>query len=84
PRRVPWLSLIGSAVVLALIAVLAVDLVPDYRRDAERARFIPDASGPDPSTNIEGVLRVDYPPAKHVRSPQRVAYEVTPPLGGPH
>lgn len=83
-RQFPWLSIAGSAVVLVLIAVLAIDLVPDYQRSAERARFLPDAENPDPSVNIDGVLRVDYPPAKHVQSPQRVAYEITPPLGGPH
>ncbi|TLG08827.1 DUF3105 domain-containing protein [Nocardia cyriacigeorgica] len=83
-NRVSWPAIAGVAVVLGLIAVLAVDLIPDYRRSAQQVRFTPGADNPDPSVNIDGVLRVDYPPGQHVRSPQRVAYDNTPPLGGPH
>lgn len=47
-------------------------------------RFAPTAAGPDPSLAIEGITVVDYPAGLHVRAHQRVAYDRTPPFGGPH
>ncbi|MGN2638851.1 DUF3105 domain-containing protein [Nocardia takedensis] len=84
-RRGPSWLLVGAVVgVLVLVGVIAYDLVPKYRQTAEMARFTPDAETPDPSTDIEGVERAEYPPAEHVRDPQRVAYDRSPPMGGPH
>ncbi|PPK64794.1 DUF3105 domain-containing protein [Actinokineospora auranticolor] len=38
----------------------------------------------DPTARIKGVLSLKYKAGQHVKSPQRVAYDHTPPLGGPH
>ncbi|HET9141451.1 MAG TPA: DUF3105 domain-containing protein [Actinophytocola sp.] len=38
----------------------------------------------DPSTRIAGVVRVDYPAGEHTAAGQRVAYDKSPPFGGPH
>ncbi|MGN2642134.1 DUF3105 domain-containing protein [Nocardia takedensis] len=69
---------------LALVGVLVYHMVPKYQDMAERARYLPDSDTPDPSVGIEGVERAEYAPGKHVRSPQRVAYDRSPPMGGPH
>jgi uncharacterized protein DUF3105 len=47
-------------------------------------RFTPSEDNPDPSVNIRGVERQDYKPGLHVQSPQRVAYDQSPPYGGAH
>jgi hypothetical protein len=38
----------------------------------------------DPSVRIDGVVRVQYPGAVHTAPGQRVAYDRSPPFGGPH
>lgn len=87
-RNIPWMTIGAVVAVLALIAVLAVSLVPKAEKQAqERAvtdQFAPSAANPDPSTGIEGVVKKEYEPALHVTSAQRVAYDQSPPFGGPH
>ncbi|GAA4475171.1 DUF3105 domain-containing protein [Rhodococcus olei] len=83
-RQIPWLTIGAAVAVIALIALLAVNLVPKYQNKAEADKYAPSASNPDPSTSIEGVVKIDYPAALHVSSSQRVAYDQTPPFGGPH
>lgn len=58
-----------------------------YLRYEDSVAFIPTAENQDPSTQIDGVLTVQYDrPGNrdHVVSPQRVAYDQSPPFGGPH
>ncbi|MCM6777862.1 DUF3105 domain-containing protein [Nocardia sp. CDC159] len=82
--RVPW-SVIGAAVVIiGLVAALAVYLVPKYQEKADAEKFTPTAQKKDPSDEIAGVVKKDYPAGLHVRVPQRVAYDLAPPMGGPH
>jgi hypothetical protein len=38
----------------------------------------------DPSAAIPGIVRVDYPSGMHTEPGQRVAYDRSPPFGGPH
>ncbi|WP_436491781.1 DUF3105 domain-containing protein [Actinokineospora sp. HUAS TT18] len=38
----------------------------------------------DPTKKIDGVIAKEYPAGQHVASPQRVAYDQLPPLGGAH
>ncbi|MFD4467714.1 DUF3105 domain-containing protein [Rhodococcus sp. NPDC058505] len=83
-RNIPWLTIGAAVAVIALIALLAVNLVPKYQDKAEADKFAPSESNPDPSTNIDGVVKLDYPAALHVSAEQRVAYDQTPPFGGPH
>ncbi|MGW0041842.1 DUF3105 domain-containing protein [Rhodococcus sp. NPDC003348] len=83
-RQIPWLTIGAAAAVIALVALLAINLVPKYQDKAEADKFAPSASNPDPSTEIEGVVKIEYPAALHVSAAQRVAYDQTPPFGGPH
>ncbi|MFF0815646.1 DUF3105 domain-containing protein [Rhodococcus sp. NPDC003318] len=83
-REIPWLTIGASVAVIALIALLAVNLVPKYQEKTEADKFAPSESNPDPSTAIEGVVKIDYPAALHVSATQRVAYDQSPPFGGPH
>jgi len=46
--------------------------------------FAPSNDNLDPSLGIEGITVVEYPVGLHVRATQRVAYDRTPPFGGPH
>jgi hypothetical protein len=58
----------------------------DIKQDKEKelAAFTPSADNQDPSGKIEGVEKVDYTARGHVNAAQRVAYDKSPPFGGPH
>ncbi|MDL9937046.1 DUF3105 domain-containing protein [Gordonia sp. ABSL1-1] len=100
---IDWLVVGSVAVVIALIAGLAVYLVPKFteKRDADQAAaaqaeraeqvkpnvveaFVPTVTNPDPATKIPGVTKIYYPAGQHVSPTQRVAYDQSPPFGGPH
>lgn len=49
-----------------------------------RCGFAPSAANPDPSRQISGVLIKSYKGGQHVKPTQRVAYDHSPPFGGPH
>ena len=83
-RRVQWPIVGGVVVIVALVAALAIYLVPKYQQKADAQKFTPTAENKDPSTGIPGVVRKDYPAGLHVSATQRVAYDMTPPMGGPH
>lgn len=83
-REVPWLTIGAVVAVLALIGVLAYNLVPKYQEQAEAEKYTPSDSNHDPSADIDGVVKVDYPAGLHVSANQRVAYDQSPPFGGPH
>ncbi|CAM4338921.1 DUF3105 domain-containing protein [Nocardia ninae] len=83
-RRMRW-DMVGAAVVIvALIGVLAYNYVPKYLDQADAQRYSPSAAQPDPSDRIDGVEKKEYPAGKHVAGSQRVAYNQSPPFGGPH
>ncbi|WP_433786885.1 DUF3105 domain-containing protein [Actinomycetospora sp. CA-101289] len=79
--RVPWLALAAVAVVVVLAAGIVVYALG---RDAEVSPFRVSPDNPDPSRNIPGVVSVDYQNQVHVRPTDRVAYDLSPPFGGPH
>jgi Protein of unknown function (DUF3105) len=83
-RHIPWLSLGAGLLVIALIAAIAAFLVPKYEARSEAERYVPTATNTDPSSKIDGVVKVDYPAGLHVSATQRVAYDKKPPFGGPH
>jgi hypothetical protein len=83
-KQIPWATLGAVAVVLLIVAGLAVYLVPKYMDQREVAKFTPSASNPDPSDKIDGVTKIYYPAGQHVEPTQRVAYDQSPPFGGPH
>lgn len=83
-QRIPWLTLGAVVVLVGLVAALAVNLVPKYQEKAALEKFTPSEQRKDPSDQIEGVVKKEYPAGLHVDATQRVAYDQTPPFGGPH
>ncbi|MGI5221160.1 DUF3105 domain-containing protein [Nocardia sp. CA-290969] len=98
-QRIPWLTVGAVVVLVALVGALAVSLVPKYQEEAalrerqEQVRalresfgqtFAPTEQNQDPSAQIQGVVKQEYPAGLHVDATQRVAYDKTPPFGGPH
>ena len=83
-RQIPWMVIGGVVAVVALIAVIAVSIIPKYQDQQELAAWTPSESNQDPSSEIEGIVTVEYPAGQHIDSTQRVAYDRTPPFGGPH
>lgn len=84
PRQIPWLTIGAVVAVVALIVLIAVNLVPKYAAKQEAEKWAPTEQNQDPSTAIDGVVKVDYKAGQHVGPTQRVAYDQTPPFGGPH
>lgn len=98
-QRIPWLTVGAVVVLVALVGALAASLLPKYQEQAalrerqEHVRqlreslgqqFAPTEQNQDPSTQIQGVVKQEYPAGLHVDATQRVAYDKTPPFGGPH
>ncbi|MFQ6393311.1 DUF3105 domain-containing protein [Nocardia sp. KC 131] len=83
-RQIPWLAIGAAAVIIALVGVLAYSLVPKYRDKADLEKYTPTAERKDPSDQIPGVAKHEYPAGLHVSEAQRVAYDQSPPFGGPH
>lgn len=82
----PWGTLAAVLVVLIFAGVIFGYLFMRYDEYDARRAFVPTAENKDPSTEIDGVLKIDYGPNNrgHVEFPQRVAYDHFPPFGGPH
>ncbi|MBW0274438.1 hypothetical protein ATM97_18245 [Nocardia sp. MH4] len=83
-RQPPWAVIGAAAAIIVLVAGLGWHFVPKYREFTEAQRYVPGSSQPDPSDLIDGVTKQQYPAGNHVRATQRVAYDQTPPFGGPH
>ncbi|GAA0515799.1 hypothetical protein GCM10011581_47260 [Saccharopolyspora subtropica] len=94
-RSIPWMLISAVTVVVVFAAVIfgyaysrwsAQESVRQAQAEAEKvtAPFRPSPQNPDPSKTIPGVTIVNYPGQMHVRPDQRVAYDHTPPFGGPH
>ncbi len=58
------------------------DELAQYQQDLQD--WLPSRTNPDPSDKIDGVVKVHYKAAVHVAPTERVAYDRTPPFGGPH
>jgi hypothetical protein len=84
----PWGTIAAVAVVLVLAASVFgyayTQLSAKSAAQAELAQWQPSDSNKDPSTKIPGVLVKDYKSGQHVQPTQRVAYDQSPPFGGPH
>ncbi|MFO7194028.1 DUF3105 domain-containing protein [Thermocrispum municipale] len=91
-REVPWGTIIGVVVVLALAAAVfgyylvksAPQREQESREETAAEQFTPSRQNQDPSKKIDGVVIKEYKHRGHVNSPKRVAYDQTPPFGGPH
>jgi hypothetical protein len=77
----PWGAV---AIVVALVALAGVVFGYAYIKIDEATAWKPSDSNRDPSSEIAGVTKIDYKPAQHVTAAQRVAYDHSPPFGGPH
>jgi hypothetical protein len=79
----PWGTV---AAVLAVVVFAGGIFGYLYLRYEDRRVYTPSEANQDPSTQIEGVVTVDYGPGQrgHIDRSQRVAYDHSPPFGGPH
>lgn len=87
-RTPPWGTIAAVGVVsLFAAAIFGYAFVQNAVRADKQAAlvpFIPSASLQDPSTQIPGVVVTTYQGGNHVQAPARVAYDISPPAGGPH
>ncbi len=90
-KGTPWGTIIAVVGIVALLAsVITYYMVKSAPkrdqadREAAAASFAPSASRPDPSKDIPGVVTANYAQGAHVRATERVAYDHSPPFGGPH
>ncbi|MER6670696.1 MULTISPECIES: DUF3105 domain-containing protein [Amycolatopsis] len=90
-KGTPW----GTIIAVVAIVVLAASVVTYYMvasapkreqktREEAAAAFAPSQQDPDPSKRIAGVTTATYEGSVHVSAAERVAYDKTPPFGGPH
>jgi Protein of unknown function (DUF3105) len=84
----PWGTIIAVAAVLVLaLGVFGYEFAQISAKnthDAALRQWVPSASDHDPSTKIQGVVVKTYQSGQHVQPTQRVAYDQSPPFGGPH
>jgi uncharacterized protein DUF3105 len=80
-RPKPW-GTVG--IVVALVALAVVVFGYAYIKISDANAWKPSNSNQDPSKDIAGIVKVDYPQGLHVSPTQRVAYDQSPPFGGPH
>jgi hypothetical protein len=79
----PW----GTVAAVLAILLFAVGIFAYlFLRYEDRRVFIPSADNKDPSTKIEGVVAQTYGEGNrgHIGADKRVAYDHSPPFGGPH
>src|SRR3954463_6131701 len=84
----PWGTIIAVLVVLVLaVGVFGYAFMQINERNAAQAalaQWQPSDTNKDPSTKIQGVVIKEYKQGQHVQPTQRVAYDQSPPFGGPH
>src|SRR5262249_37232318 len=79
----PWGTIAATVAVALFAAALFTYMFLQYK-DANA--FKPSADAKDPSTQIQGIVIQDYSKAGrgHIGPDKRVAYDHSPPFGGPH
>jgi len=77
----PWGMIIG---LIAIVALAAGVFTYAFSQIADKEQWVVSADNQDPSTKISGVVRKDYKAGQHISAEQRVAYDQSPPFGGPH
>nr|WP_042195133.1 DUF3105 domain-containing protein [Kibdelosporangium sp. MJ126-NF4]CEL21698.1 FIG00994026: hypothetical protein [Kibdelosporangium sp. MJ126-NF4]CTQ92478.1 FIG00994026: hypothetical protein [Kibdelosporangium sp. MJ126-NF4] len=77
----PWGTV---ALVFALVALAVVVIGYSVMKVNEATAWQPSDGNQDPSEDISGVVKVKYDAAIHIKATQRVAYDQSPPFGGPH
>ncbi|MQA08127.1 MAG: DUF3105 domain-containing protein [Pseudonocardiaceae bacterium] len=77
----PW----GTIIAIVAVLLLAGGVFGyAYIQISENNKFRVSEDNQDPSESIAGVVRKEYPAGKHVTANERVAYDQSPPFGGPH
>jgi hypothetical protein len=77
----PW----GTILAVVFVVLLAGGVFTyAYVEINEKNKWIVSEDNQDPSENIDGVERISYQAGQHVDATQRVAYDQSPPFGGPH
>jgi hypothetical protein len=80
-RPKPW----GTILAVVFVVLLAGGVFTyAYLQINEKNKWVISDDNQDPSENIEGVERIKYEQGLHVTAQQRVAYDQSPPFGGPH
>jgi hypothetical protein len=84
----PWGTLVAVVAVLALAGgVFGYAYSQQSAKNEKQAAlsaWVPSETNKDPSHAIPGVVTKQYPAGNHVSPTQRVAYDASPPFGGPH
>jgi hypothetical protein len=80
-RPKPWGTI---AAVVAVLLLAGGVFGYAFMTISEQEQWIVSADNRDPSDNIEGVYKGEYKGLQHVTAEQRVAYDRSPPVGGPH
>jgi hypothetical protein len=83
-RGFPWGTVIAVVAVVALAAVVVTYYLVQSAPKRALADWVPSASNPDPSLKLQGIVTVQYQGSVHVLPTERVAYDHSPPFGGPH
>ncbi|MGI5506387.1 DUF3105 domain-containing protein [Lentzea sp. CA-135723] len=87
-RPRPWGTIIAVVAVLGLAGGVFgyawTRISANNDREAALAQWKPSDTNKDPSDKIAGVVKLEFPAAKHVQPTERVAYEHAPPIGGAH
>lgn len=83
-RGVPWGTIIAVIGVVALAAVVITYYLVQSAPKRALADWTPSSGNPDPSTKLSGIVIKTYTGAVHVQPTERVAYDQSPPFGGPH
>jgi len=77
----PWGMIFGVIVIVLLAGGV---FTYAFVQINEKEKYVAAEDNKDPSEQIDGVKKVTYDGAQHVTAQQRVAYDQTPPFGGPH
>ncbi|WP_199432730.1 DUF3105 domain-containing protein [Qaidamihabitans albus] len=90
-KHTPWGTIIAVIAILALAGgvfgyywMASADQREQRSREEAAAAFAPSEQNPDPSKQLEGITIKQYEGGAHVKPNERVAYDQTPPFGGPH
>jgi hypothetical protein len=78
----PWGTIAAVVVVVLFAGAIFAYMLNRYQ---DRSAFKPTAEKKDPSIQVEGIVIHDYGAGRgHVGADKRVAYDRSPPFGGPH
>ncbi|GAB3564851.1 DUF3105 domain-containing protein [Amycolatopsis endophytica] len=83
-KGVPWGTIVAVVAVVALAAVVVGYYLVQSAPKRALAEWAPTADNPDPSLTIPGIVTAQYAGSVHVLPTERVAYDHSPPFGGPH